>query len=110
MSRLRMWLLLPLVASLSVVSCGGDDSNNSSPSGKCQTLSSAVCSKLVSCGITSSSMSACITELAGVIGCDKAVSVSATYDQCLTTVNSATCDQARGDLPSTCTGAILVSK
>lgn len=98
-------LLLPALLSWSAIGCGGGDDVKPAVA-KCLTLSSAICSKYVGCGITPQSMSECMNDVSGIIKCDKAIDVSAKYDQCLATVNAGTCAQARTPLPTSCTGVI----
>ncbi|HET9622496.1 MAG TPA: hypothetical protein VFP84_14085 [Kofleriaceae bacterium] len=99
------------------VACGGDDGGSASPSAKCHDLVSSVCIKLVDCLPGAAGMEQdCIDAASTSASCDAATSVAASYDDCRSAIDQASCstlvssDPATGEplisLPDACLGVI----
>ena len=99
-----------LLASVAGFACGGDSSDASSPKGKCYALASAYCDKVIGCGRFAGSQDSCVAMFAKLVYCEKASSVSTKYDDCLSTMNGASCDKVTLTPPSICNGVVVYTK
>ena len=111
--KLRSLTLLSLLFTLGVVACGGDDDNANSAVAKCRALPEAICSKYVSCNLIKETMAECVSVIEKQIdsgGCSRAKQVSANYDQCMSLIRGASCEDAKGDLPPVCNQVILFDR
>lgn len=79
----RSWLLLVIVA------CGGG--GGSSAVEKCDDLVDVVCDRAVECVPSGGTHAACVQEVQQVISCGSAKRVSATYDRCMSQLESNSC-------------------
>lgn len=104
MKKLTFLFLL----SVAGFACGGDDDD--SPKGKCYALADTYCSKVIGCGRFSGSQDSCVTMFAKLVHCEQASSVSKKYDECLSTMNGATCDKVTQTPPSICNGVVGYTK
>jgi hypothetical protein len=124
--RLLVTLAMMLPGSLLAVGCGGDDNDENPAVTKCHTFASTWCNATVACLVANgtlteaaraSNASVCFDTAIAAAQCKKAVSTSASYDQCLVDIKSMDC--ARWNVPeselgtvqppATCQGIILVT-
>ena len=97
--------LLIGIACIGPVACGEDDE---SPTARCEAFVRRTCQKLADC--VGRDFNVCIAESQIDLPCDQSSGTSATYDQCLDDIDTATCETVRAtpdQLPPSCTGIIL---
>lgn len=103
---------------LMVVGCGGGAKTAVE---KCDDLTNSICDRAVSCiPSQAGSHSDCVQTVQQVLPCGQAKSVSASYDRCLSQVESDSCpilfpvDPQSGqpalDLPADCSAVIVVNR
>lgn len=117
-SRCAGMIVLSLVG---IAGCGSDSDSGDSPVAKCERLQTSICTRIADCAvaagtITQSQRNAqyneCISGIAPSLTCGKAKAVSASFDECLSTVNGASCEVVNASvdqdtLPEACIGAVL---
>lgn len=118
-------LVWVLWGALAVVGCGDDGGGKSAPD-KCNDLETRFCGRLADCatelmceaGATrDQEYQDCLTSIKGSLDCSKAVSVSASYDTCMSDIAAIQCS-ALGTtgqcmvptLSANCSKVILVSQ
>ena len=104
-----------------IAGCGSDADSGDSPVAKCERLQTSICTRIADCAVTAGTIAQsqrnaqydeCISGVAQSLTCGKAKAVSASFDECLSDVNGASCEVvneavAQGTLPTACEGAVL---
>ena len=121
--RKLVWVVL---GALAVLGCGDDGGGSKSAPDKCVDFETRFCGRLADCsaqlmcdaGATrDEEYQSCMSSVRTSVDCSKAVSVSATYDACLSDISATPCS-ALGTtgqctvpaLPANCSKVILVSQ
>jgi hypothetical protein len=113
----KSWRLVVIVAlgAIGSQSCGSDPNPAVA---KCQTFLTTVCTRVADCAVQAGTITqaqrqtqydSCISQVGGTLMCGKAVAVGATYDQCITDLNAATCavvNDPNTSLPTSCLNVI----
>jgi hypothetical protein len=106
-----------VVLVLMMAACGGDDDGGSSPVAKCDNLVDTVCDRAVDCVPSQGTHTQCVQQIQQVISCGAAKAVSATYDRCISQLQSNSCSvlfpinpqtgEPELELPADCNQVIL---
>jgi len=104
------WVMVTSLAiGLGGIGCGGGDK---SPKEKCDDLVNMFCDRLVECVQDAAGMhSACVQTFESIQSCSAIKSVGASYDDCLSQLDSQTCQMlfpmsGSASLPSACSGVL----
>lgn len=92
-----------LLAFAALAACGSDD--NKAPT-QCKTFAVALCNVASRCDATTNYL-ACIQAATAQLECDKAKSVSATFDRCISDLGVQTCQAYEaGQVSPACVGVV----
>lgn len=98
------WACALAVSSL-LSACGSAESD-------CENLAEKLCDRLDECVDLQESPESCTDTLVDTLQCSRAVEVSDDYDDCISDVESVSCDElvpgGQLDLPNACMGVILI--
>lgn len=108
-------------AGLAVLGCGSDSPPEPDPVAieKCETLRTTWCAQYAECQVSqgvimedrrAGSAAACEARAANDLDCERATSVSSSYDRCLQDIPTVDCSAvvAREKLPSSCVAVIKI--